>query len=168
VLSHRSQRPIRALMRISTSRTATVLRVVALLSLAAGLAIEGHWWALGLTPIGAGFLIWAVAFRRKVRPSSDALYTAPADRLSDRGKKLPGQLSLTHDGIIWSPTRYATRRGAKPISFGRADASFTVDRGTALFDAIVTINPHEEKGRIRLVTRRTHRLFDLLAPTANS
>ncbi len=151
------------------SWTALALRVSALLALGAGLAIEGHLWlALVAIPLGGAALTLLVAFRPKVRAAPGALYTAPADRLSNRGKKLPGQLSVTPDAIIWSPTRYAVRRGAKPIFLGRTDASFAVDAGPALFDAIVTINPHEEKRRIHLLTRRSRRLRDLLTPTDNT
>jgi hypothetical protein len=152
----------------SRSWSAISFRVLALLGFEAGLVVAGHMWlALAALPAGLALSL-VVAFRPKARAAPGALYTAPADQLSDRGKKLPGQLSVTSDAIIWSPARHATRRGAKSLSLGLTDASVAVAPGPGLADVIVTISPHEERGKVRLITRRSHRLRDLLAPTDHS
>jgi hypothetical protein len=150
--------------------------VLALRPLAAGcfvvgLVIDGHARFALVSVAGAGLLVAAV-FRRQAPRMRGALWSSPAD-LMRGGSRLPGQLSLLSDAVVWTPSAYSRRHGfdhavrlapenwsglnveAGPalldvqIAVRSADgqtANFTTHRSTGLMEAIRQLretDPHQ-------------------------
>jgi hypothetical protein len=128
----------------------------ALFFVAAGLAHRPV--AAAATLVLAVLLVLAV-FRRKAAPAAGAIYSAGADRIAANGKRLPGQLSFTPEGLIWSPSSYSVRRGERPVEL-EAWQDLWLQRGPGIFDVTVTVVPIEG-APLRFGTRRSRRLEEL-------
>jgi hypothetical protein len=88
----------------------------------------------------------ALAFRPRAKPVPGALCSRPADLLTDGGKKLPGQLSISSTGVTWVPNDYSVARGAREWSASATDGlHLSLQRGSALLDLILT--PRQSRRR---------------------
>jgi hypothetical protein len=110
---------------------------------------------LGLA-LGAGLIL--LTRRRKAAPARDAVYTASADRLLADGTQQPGQLSLTATSLVWTPSRFASRRGARAFTAEGADLrSVGLRRGPGLAGVVLEVAP-AAGGEVALLTRSSRRL----------
>ena len=106
--------------------------------------------ALGLA-LGVGLIL--LTRRRKAAPAQDAVYTASADRLLADGTQQPGQLSVTATSLVWTPGRFASRRGAQAFTAEGADLRFVaLRRGPGLAGVVLNVRD------VALLTASSRRL----------
>ena len=114
---------------------------------------SGPRWAL--VAVAGGLLVVPIAWRRKAAPATDAVWTASAD-LIEGSKHAPGQLSLTSEAVVWTPSSYSLRHGHEELVLPLKKAKVVLQTGPALLDVYVDVRgPGEE---VRFLTRRSSRL----------
>jgi hypothetical protein len=121
---------------------------------------------VALLAVALGLLLIGVAWRPKGEAGPGAVYSASADLLSDAGGHLPGQLSISADSVVWTPTAYSRRHGADVVTLARDGSTVSLDRGPALLDVIVAVSETRGPER-RFLTRRSGALRRALGPTTD-
>ena len=151
-------RPVRIRPRTREAWVAMTARAIAALGffVAAGLA---HRPVVAAAALVVALVLVLASLRQKAPPAPGALYSAGADRIDESGKRLPGEISLTPNGLFWSPSTYAARRGERPIAL-EAWKEISLQRGPGLLDVIVIVIP-VEGDPLRFGTRRSRRLEEL-------
>lgn len=138
-------------------------RIGSLACFAAGVIIR-QGAGVALVVVALGLLLIGVAWRPKGDAAPGAVYSASADLLSNAGGHLPGQLSITADSFVWTPTAYSLRHGADEVTLARDGSAVSLDRGPALLDVIVALSETHGPER-RFLTRRSGALRRALGPT---
>ncbi|HEV2175034.1 MAG TPA: hypothetical protein VGR71_15780, partial [Nitrospira sp.] len=94
-----------------------------------------------------------------------AIFSGSADLLSEEGKKLPGQLSLTVSEVAWVPNHYSEVRGAKGWSVAVGDGlKLSLQRGPGLLDLVLTVGTAGNERRfLAHQSRRLRRAVERLA-----
>ncbi len=142
-----------------------ILQLLASLALLLGLSLTVGWpWALPAAA-AAGLLIW-LTFRPKGPTAEGATWSASADLLTD-GHKFPGQLSLTSDEAIWTPSPYSERKGVVAVRAPLSTSMIDLSAGTALLDVIVRITADGGAEPLRFLTHRSARLRDAARRVGN-
>jgi len=123
------------------------LRVVAVAGFATAFVFQGAWrW--GPMAIAEAIVVLLVSKRNRTSSTLGALWIGSANLLS-QGRKHSGQLALTADSIIWTPSSASTRRGVAELNLSISDVS--LESGRALFD-VVSVRPaigYESRFRTR-------------------
>jgi len=120
--------------------------------------------ALRLIVVTLGLALAGAAMRPKAPAVEGALFTGSADLLGARSS-LPGQLSVTPQGLTWVPSPHLRARGVDPWSATRSDGlKVTLQRGPALLDLILTAEagPNDQRRFLTHGGRRLKRAIGVL------
>ena len=74
------------------------------------------------------------------------------------GHRLPGQLSLSDDKAIWTPSHHSERHGAVVVGVSLAKAKIGFEAGSALLDVIIRLSPDDGTEPLLFLTHRSVRL----------
>ena len=144
--------------RSPQSRRILALRGLSLVCFIGGLVANHHAslrWLL--IAVAAGLLLVPIAWRRKAPVAAGALWSASAD-LMHGAAKLPGQLSLTPEAVVWTPSSHSRRHGQEEMSVPlTGDTSVSLEYGPSLLDVLVTVRPSTGEPA-RFLTHRSPRL----------
>jgi hypothetical protein len=102
------------------------------------LVLQGHpIWAAAALGSGGGLVL--LSYRRRASSAVNALYTASADYLTASGKKMPGQLSLTAQEVVWMPSGYSRRHGQTDVEIPLREGVLSLTGGPGLLDVVVVV-----------------------------
>jgi hypothetical protein len=133
------------------------MRVLALIGFFAGLIANHTSLRWLLIAVAAGLLLSPIALRPKAPAAAGALWSASADLMHGAAKH-PGQLSLTPESVVWTPSSYSRRHGQEEISVPlTGDTSVNLEYGPSLLDVLITIRPSTGEPAT-FITHRSPRL----------
>jgi hypothetical protein len=134
--------PDRITPRSRLSRLSLLSRVAAAPLFLAAFVYERHgvWWIIGA--IALGLVLIALSWRRKAAVVPGSAFAASADFCPDGNhlRKFPGELSITTSGLTWSPSKYSSGKGLRPVSLVTGECqSVSMQAGSALLDVVITV-----------------------------
>jgi hypothetical protein len=124
------------------SRLSLLSRVAAAALFLAAFVFEGHgiWWIIGA--IALGVVLIALSWRGKAAVVPGSAFASSADYCPDANRlgTFPGELSITTSGLMWSPSKYSSGKGLRPVSLLTGECqSVSMQAGSALLDVVITV-----------------------------